>query len=200
MSTSLSQCRRGSRSRGLLCWALLAVSLGAQAELTLAEAERLALAADPAVVGAYARANALQDQAVADGQLPVGALRVACSQFLDCLQRQVVVTVARQADLSLEPGIRQALRDAGDALLDVRAPRRHLDHLVLNAARSAARPRRNKAIRWLRPAAWVATVGVCLAIVVEISLLDDEGTAEMDSLTPAAAPPAAESPLTAPAW
>ena len=70
MSTSLSQNWRGPCSRGLLCWALLAVSLGAQAELTLAEAERLALAEDPAVVGAYARANALQDQAVADGQLP----------------------------------------------------------------------------------------------------------------------------------
>ena len=67
MSTSLCRNWRGSRSWGLLCWALLAVSPGARAELTLPEAERLALAADPAVVGAYARANALQDQAVADG-------------------------------------------------------------------------------------------------------------------------------------
>ena len=70
MSTSLCRNWRGSRSWGLLCWALLAVSPGARAELTLPEAERLALAADPAVVGAYARANALQNQAVADGQLP----------------------------------------------------------------------------------------------------------------------------------
>jgi len=49
---------------------LLLVSSGAWADLTLGEAERLALAADPAVVGAYARASALQDQAIADGQLP----------------------------------------------------------------------------------------------------------------------------------
>ena len=70
MSTSLCRNWRGSRSWGLLCWALLAVSPGARAELTLPEAERLALAADPAVVGAYARADALQNQAVADGQLP----------------------------------------------------------------------------------------------------------------------------------
>lgn len=55
---------------GLLCWVLLAVASGAHAELSLAEAERLALAADPEVAGAYARASALQQKAVADGQLP----------------------------------------------------------------------------------------------------------------------------------
>jgi outer membrane protein TolC len=86
MSTSLSENRRGPRPRILLCWALLAVSPGARGELTLAEAERLALAADPAVVGAYARANALQDQAVADGQLPdpklgFGAYNVPLDDF-----------------------------------------------------------------------------------------------------------------------
>lgn len=70
MSASLFDSRRRPRPSRLLCWALLSVSLGARAELTLGEAERLALAADPAVVGAHARANALQNQAVADGQLP----------------------------------------------------------------------------------------------------------------------------------
>ena len=98
------------------------------------------------------------------------------------------------SDESVDPRVSAAYRE----MADERTPE-HLDHVVLNAARSAARPRRNTAIRWLRPAAWVATVGVCLAIVVEISLLDDDGTAGMDSLTPAAAPPAAVSPLTAPA-
>lgn len=99
-----------------------------------------------------------------------------------------------KSDESVDPRVSAAYRE----MADERTPE-HLDHVVLNAARSAARPRRNTAIRWLRPAAWAATVGVCLAFVVEISLLDDEGTAGMDSLTPAAAPPAAVSPLTVPA-
>ena len=38
--------------------------------LTLPAAEELALAADPAVAASQSRANALQEQAVADGQLP----------------------------------------------------------------------------------------------------------------------------------
>jgi hypothetical protein len=46
-------------------------------------------------------------------------------------------------------------------MADERTPE-HLDHVILNAARGAARPRWNKAIAWLRPAAWVATIGVCL--------------------------------------
>ena len=97
-------------------------------------------------------------------------------------------------DEPVDPRVSAAYRE----MADERTPE-HLDHVVLNAARSAARPRWNAAIGWLRPAAWVATIGVCLAIVVEISLLEDEGTAELDSLAPAAAPPAAMSPLTAPA-
>jgi len=74
------------QSAALLCAALLFSPVGARAELTLDEAERLALNADPAVVGAYARANALQEQAVADGQLPdpklgFGAYNVPVDDF-----------------------------------------------------------------------------------------------------------------------
>lgn len=98
------------------------------------------------------------------------------------------------SDESVDPRVSAAYRETADE----RTPE-HLDHVVLNAARSAAKPRWNTAIGWLRPAAWVATIGVCLAIVVEIALLDDEGTAGMDSLTPGAAPPAAISPVSAPA-
>lgn len=43
---------------------------GAPAELTLAAAEQRAVSADPAVLARRSRAFALQDQAVADGQLP----------------------------------------------------------------------------------------------------------------------------------
>ena len=85
------------------------------------------------------------------------------------------------SDESVDPRVSAAYRE----MADERTPE-HLDHVVLNAARSAARPRWNTAVRWLRPAAWIATIGVCLAIVVEISLLDDAGVVEMDSLTPAA--------------
>ena len=79
-------------------------------------------------------------------------------------------------------------------MADERTPE-HLDHVILNAARSAAKPRWNKAVAWLRPAAWVATIGVCLAIVIEIALLPDPEPAEFDSVAPAAAP--AEAPSSA---
>lgn len=98
------------------------------------------------------------------------------------------------SDESVDPRVSTAYREMADELTP-----EHLDHVVLNAARSAASPRWGTAIRWLRPAAWVATIGVCLAIVVEISLLDDEVTAGTDSLAPAATPPAAVSPVSTPA-
>ena len=80
-------------------------------------------------------------------------------------------------DETVDPRVSAAYRD----MADERTPE-HLDHLILNAARGAAKPRWNKAVAWLRPAAWVATIGVCLAIVIEISLLQDRDTAEFDSL------------------
>ena len=85
-----------------------------------------------------------------------------------------------------DPHVSAAYRE----LADERTPE-HLDHVVLNAARGAARPRWSKAIAWLRPAAWVATIGVCLAIVIEISLLPDQEQAEFDSLPQEAIPAAA---------
>ena len=45
----------------------------------------------------------------------------------------------------------------------------HLDHVVLNEARKAAKPAYVSNISWLRPAAWVTTIGLCLAIVLEVS-------------------------------
>ncbi len=65
-----------SSSAGRFTWrsacllAGLAPSFAAQAALTLATAEHLALQADPAVLAGQARAQALDEQAVADGQLP----------------------------------------------------------------------------------------------------------------------------------
>jgi hypothetical protein len=64
----------------------------------------------------------------------------------------------------------------------------HLDHTILNTARGAARPRWNKAVAWLRPAAWATTIGVCLAIVIEISLLPDQDPAAVDGIQQQSAP------------
>lgn len=54
----------------------------------------------------------------------------------------------------------------------------HLDHVVLNEARKAAKNGRSRAISWLRPAAWVTTIGLCLAIVLEVTdLLPEDDVA-----------------------
>lgn len=45
----------------------------------------------------------------------------------------------------------------------------HLDHVVLNEARKAAKPGYVRNVSWLRPAAWVTTIGLCLAIVLEVA-------------------------------
>ncbi len=44
-----------------------------------------------------------------------------------------------------------------------------LDRAVLRRAAAAARPRYARSIVWLRPLAWTATIGLCLAIVLEIT-------------------------------
>ena len=68
---SMSQTRKPGRihRRALLLLLMLPYALSARAELSLANAERLALEADPAVIASQSRALALQEQAVADGQL-----------------------------------------------------------------------------------------------------------------------------------
>jgi len=50
----------------------------------------------------------------------------------------------------------------------------HLDARVLAAARRGARTRYWTATHWLRPMAWAATIGLCLAIVIELSTVPDE--------------------------
>lgn len=51
---------------------------------------------------------------------------------------------------------------------------RHLDARVLAAARRGARTRYWVATHWLRPMAWAATIGLCLAIVIDLSTVPDE--------------------------
>lgn len=61
----------------------------------------------------------------------------------------------------------------------------HLDHVVLNQAREAAKSGPVRNISWLRPAAWVTTIGLCLAIVLEVTDLvpQDEHPADRSVAT-----------------
>lgn len=88
----------------------------------------------------------------------------------------------------------------------------HLDHMVLNEARKAAKPGYATTVSWLRPAAWVTTIGLCLAIVLEVSDLtlpeqsvpgtpaeveqELAGPEDADSAVPAADSVAAPAPAT----
>ena len=91
-----------------------------------------------------------------------------------------------------DPRVSAAYRE----LADERTPE-HLDHVILNAARGAATPRWNKAIAWLRPAAWVATIGVCLAIGterLEKSRPQSAGAQKMQQLQEVESPEASDLP------
>ena len=70
----------------------------------------------------------------------------------------------RHPDDVTDPIVSSAYRE----LSTERTPE-HLDHVVLNEARNAAKQRHRSAMAWLRPAAWVTTIGLCLAIVLEIA-------------------------------
>ncbi|MDH3831822.1 MAG: hypothetical protein OEU48_09145, partial [Gammaproteobacteria bacterium] len=54
---------------------LLIATSGARADLNIDEAVRLALTDDPLIAASQARSLALQDSAIADGQLPDPQLR-----------------------------------------------------------------------------------------------------------------------------
>ena len=49
------------------------------------------------------------------------------------------------------------------------APNHLNDKVLQQAARNALRPRYSRSIVWTRPLAWAATVGLCLAIVLEVT-------------------------------
>ena len=53
-----------------------------------------------------------------------------------------------------------------------RAPA-HLDNLVLAAARENRGNRYALSIRWMRPMAWAATIGLCVAVVLDVAVLPE---------------------------
>jgi hypothetical protein len=82
---------------------MLPYALSARAELSLTDAEHLALEADPAVIASQSRALALQEQAVADGQLPdpkltVGVWNVPLDDF----------SMKKEGSSQFRTGIKQA--------------------------------------------------------------------------------------------
>lgn len=61
-------------------------------------------------------------------------------------------------------------------LADEQVPRR-LDEKILRRAAKAARPAYAKSISWTKPLAWAATIGICLAITLQITQVPlPEGT------------------------
>ena len=62
-----------------------------------------------------------------------------------------------------------------------------LDARILKAARQPTRTAYSRSIAWLRPMAWAATIGLCLAIVIELSVMPqpEEGTIRMPASAPA---------------
>lgn len=103
---SMPQTRKPGRTHRravLLLPLLLPYTSGAWAGLSLAAAERLALEADPAVIASQSRALALQEQAVADGQLPdpkltVGVWNVPLDDF----------SMKKEGSSQFRSGIKQA--------------------------------------------------------------------------------------------
>ena len=53
-------------------------------------------------------------------------------------------------------------------MADERTPDR-LNKLVLRKAANAARPQYSRSMRWMRPAAWAATIAICLAITLQVT-------------------------------
>ena len=102
----------------------------------------------------------------------------------------------RHPDDVADPVVSEAYRE----LSDEGSPA-HLDHEILNMARNAAKERHRNAMAWLRPAAWVATVGLCLAIVLEVADLpmqeqaDFAVEAEKEQMPEADALPASSPPV-----
>jgi len=104
----------------------------------------------------------------------------------------------RHPDEPGDPRVSQVYRQ----LAGERTPE-HLDHAVLNAAREAAKARGRGPMFWLRPVAWVTTIGLCLAIVLEIAHVPRE-EAEFERILEdrqleQSTPPAVSLPATPPA-
>jgi len=100
----------------LWCCALFAAPVSATAQLTLEQAERLALDSDPAVAAVRARAASLEEQAVADGQLPdprlgLGMLNVPVDDF--SLSREPMTQFQTRIEQAFPRGDTLRYRQAG---------------------------------------------------------------------------------------
>ncbi len=72
---------------------------------------------------------------------------------------------------------------------DERAPE-HLNHSILQQAATTAQPRYARSMSWMRPMAWAATIGLSLAIVLEITQVPQPQTSEYGLATDSVIEPA----------
>lgn len=75
--------------------------------------------------------------------------------------------------------------DSYRALGDEKAPE-HLNHAVLEMAKNASARRNSLRAGWMKPVAWAATIGLCLAIVLQLTELPDATQTEF--VVPSAEP------------
>ena len=81
------------------------------------------------------------------------------------------------------------------------APNYLNERVLQQAARKALRPRYSRSIVWTRPLAWAATVGLCLAIVLEVTRVPTpetvmtEDTIDFLEAEPLTAPEEVQAPL-----
>ncbi len=78
--------------------------------------------------------------------------------------------MSKQTD---HPGGDSRVADAYRSIADERAPE-HLNERVMRMAAKANRTRYAAARAWMRPAAWAVTIGLSLAIVLELTQLPQE--------------------------
>jgi hypothetical protein len=74
-------------------------------------------------------------------------------------------------------------------IADERAPE-HLNHSILQQAATTAKPRYARSMSWMRPMAWAATIGLSLAIVLEITQVPQPQTSEYGLATDSVIEPA----------
>jgi hypothetical protein len=91
-----------------------------------------------------------------------------------------------------KPEFEQDDRLVSTAYRDVageRAPE-HLNHSILQQAATTAKPRYARSMSWMRPMAWAATIGLSLAIVLEITQVPQPQPSEYGLATDSVIEPA----------
>lgn len=130
---------------------------GSAATLSLAEAERLAVANEPGFMAQLERAQAFREQAVADRQLPdpalvVGALNVPTDEF----------SLSKEPMSQLRVGVRQMFPRGNSREVRQNIALATADEMVSNAAARHLWVKREARIAWFDTAYWEAAHDIVL--------------------------------------